>query len=45
MGIVDNGRVRGDDHQVIRSGGPRNIREVVVAESALACVREVRWNV
>ena len=46
MGIVDNGRVSGDDHQVIRSGGPRNIREVVVAEkSELACVREVRWNV
>ena len=33
MGIVDNGRVRGNDHQVTRSGGPRNIREVVVAES------------
>lgn len=45
MGIVDNGRVRGDDHQVTRSGGPRNIREVVVAESELACVREVRWNI
>jgi hypothetical protein len=45
MGIVDNGRVRGDDHQVTRSGGPRNIREVVVAESELACVCEVRWNI
>ena len=45
MGIVDDGSVRSDDHQVIRSGRPRNIREIVVAESELAGIGEVGRNV